>query len=86
MGLGTLSYNESHLCLKEETMAQMLRMILLVSYGLGLVSLGIGLVLRLIPVTPPLAVSTRGALICAAALFLCSVASHFAATAAAARD
>ncbi len=60
-------------------MAQILRTILLLSYGLGLVSLGMGLVVRFIPVAASL--SPRGGLICAGALFLCSVASHFAAMA-----
>jgi hypothetical protein len=64
-------------------MAQILRMILLVSYGLGLVSLGMGLVIRFIPGIVPASVSPRGALVFAATLFLCSVASHFAAGAAA---
>lgn len=64
-------------------MAQILRMILLVSYGLGLVSLGMGLIIRFIPVAGSL--SARGALVFAGALFLCSVASHFVATAVAAR-
>ena len=62
-------------------MASILRMILLASYVLGLVSLVVGLVVRFIPVAMPLAGGPRGAFIFAGALFLCSVASHFTATA-----
>ena len=68
-------------------MARILHIVMVASYGLGLASITLAFAARFIPaIGRTMEVSSRGGLIFAATLFLCSVASHYVEGAVAARN
>ena len=58
-------------------MAQVARLIMQASYWLGLLTVVAAVVIKFVPLAASLSLGTRGALIMAGVLFLCTVASHF---------